>query len=66
MRYGYSSLVIPRSTFGYRMGTMEKNSRKQQEIVDGYDPENYTTERLFATAVDGTAIPINGWRNYVE
>lgn len=59
VRYGYTSLVTPSSTFDYNMETKEKTLRKQQEVVGGYDSEHYVTERLFATAADGTAIPIS-------
>ncbi|TYR35096.1 S9 family peptidase [Sphingobacterium phlebotomi] len=59
VRYGYTSLVTPSSTYDYHMNTKEKTLRKQQEVVGGYDVENYVTERLFATAADGTQVPIS-------
>jgi oligopeptidase B len=59
VRYGYSSLITPTSTFDYNMRTREKKLLKQQEIVGGYTAENYQTERLWAGADDGTLIPIS-------
>ncbi|WP_343701650.1 S9 family peptidase [Chitinophaga sp.] len=59
LRYGYTSLTTPNSTFDYNMDTKEKELKKQQEVLGGYDPKNYVTERLFATAKDGTKVPIS-------
>lgn len=59
LRYGYSSLTTPTSTFEYNMRTREKKLLKQQEVVGGYDPGQYQTERLWATAADGTKIPMS-------
>ncbi|RPE12320.1 S9 family peptidase [Chitinophaga lutea] len=59
LRYGYTSLTTPNSTFDYNMDTKEKQLKKQQEVLGGYDPKNYVTERLFATATDGTKVPIS-------
>ncbi|WP_437920784.1 S9 family peptidase [Sphingobacterium sp. LRF_L2] len=59
VRYGYTSLVTPSSTFDYNMQTKEKELKKQQEVLGGYDPNDYASERLFATSVDGTKIPIS-------
>ena len=59
VRYGYTSLVTPSSTFDYNMNSKEKTLRKQQEIVGGYDADHYVTERLFATVADGTQVPIS-------
>jgi oligopeptidase B len=59
LRYGYSSLTTPSSTFDYNMRTGEKKLLKQQEVVGGYAAENYVTERLWATADDGTKVPLS-------
>ena len=59
LRYGYTSLTTPPSTFDYRMDTREKTLLKQQEVVGGYDPADYITERLYATATDGARVPIS-------
>jgi oligopeptidase B len=59
LRYGYTSLTTPNSTYDYNMNTREKKLLKQTEVVGGYDPEQYQTERLWATADDGTEIPMS-------
>jgi len=59
LRYGYSSLTTPNSTYDYNMRTHEKVLKKQQEVVGGHNPEDYQTERLFATARDGVKVPIS-------
>ncbi|GGH25744.1 oligopeptidase B [Sphingobacterium alkalisoli] len=59
VRYGYTSLVTPSSTYDYNMKRKEKTLLKQQEVVGGYDAGQYVTERLFATAKDGTKVPIS-------
>jgi oligopeptidase B len=59
LRYGYTSLTTPNSTFDYNMSTKEKKLLKQTEVVGGYLPEQYQTERLWATATDGTQIPMS-------
>jgi oligopeptidase B len=59
LRYGYTSLTTPTSTYDYNMKTKERTLKKQQEVVGGYDANNYVTERLWATADDGTEIPMS-------
>lgn len=60
LRYNYSSLTTPNSTYEYNMNTKEQVLLKQEEILDtGFSPDNYTSERLYATAKDGTKIPIS-------
>lgn len=59
LRFSYSSLTTPRSTFDYNMNTREKTLLKQQEVLGDFDPQNYQTERLFATAKDGIKVPIS-------
>jgi oligopeptidase B len=59
LRYGYSSLTTPNSTYDYNMDTKEKTLLKQQEVVGDFSPEDYQSERLFAEAKDGTKVPIS-------
>ena len=59
LRYGYSSLTTPNSTYDYNMVTREKTLMKQQEVVGDFDPANYKTERLWAPARDGVKVPIS-------
>jgi oligopeptidase B len=59
LRYGYSSLTTPRSVFDYDMTTREKELKKQDEVLGGFDRENYVSERLHAKARDGANVPIS-------
>ncbi|MGN6494520.1 MAG: S9 family peptidase [Agriterribacter sp.] len=59
LRYNYTSLVTPASVYDYNMVSREKKLMKQQEVVGGYDQAQYATERLYATAKDGTKVPIS-------
>ncbi|MBL7944021.1 MAG: S9 family peptidase [Flavobacteriales bacterium] len=59
LRYGYSSLVVPNSTFDFNMTTKERTLLKQQEIVGGYDASQYASEYVHAKADDGTLVPIS-------
>ncbi|WP_462250294.1 S9 family peptidase [Ekhidna sp.] len=59
LRFGYTSMTTPNSTFDYNMGSREKTLMKQQEVVGGHNPEDYVTERLWATARDGVKVPIS-------
>jgi oligopeptidase B len=57
-RFRYQSFVTPSSVFDYDMATRRLILRKRTE-VRGYEPTRYRSERLFATASDGTRIPIS-------
>lgn len=59
LRYGYTSLTTPSSTIDYNMGTKEKTVLKQQEVLGGFNKDNYEAKRLWATAEDGTKVPIS-------
>ncbi len=59
LRFSYMSLITPRSVYDYNMQTEERELKKQTEVLGGYDPEQYQSERVFATADDGTKIPIS-------
>lgn len=59
LRYGYSSLTTPRSTYDYDMVGKEKKLLKQQEVIGDFKPGNYKTERIQATAKDGVKVPIS-------
>ena len=59
LRFGYTSLTTPNSTFDYNMDSKERTLMKQQEVVGGHNPEEYQSERIWATARDGVKIPIS-------
>ena len=59
VRVGYTSLTTPNSTYDYNTKTKELELLKQQEVVGDFNAENYDSERIYATAGDGTQIPIS-------
>jgi oligopeptidase B len=59
VRFQYESFVTPRSIFDYDVRTRERTLRKQQPVLGGYDPTQYVSERLHATATDGTRVPLS-------
>jgi oligopeptidase B len=59
LRYNYTSLTTPGSVYDYNMDSKEKKLMKQNEVVGGYDPKDYVTERVFATARDGSKVPVS-------
>jgi oligopeptidase B len=59
LRYTYTSLVTPQSIFDYDLDTRERTLLKQEPVLGGYDPEQYETRRLWATASDGARVPIS-------
>ncbi|HEX7253764.1 MAG TPA: S9 family peptidase [Thermoanaerobaculia bacterium] len=58
-RFNYQSFTTPPSVFDYDMGTKERKLLKKTEVLGGYEAERYTSERRYATASDGTRIPIS-------
>jgi oligopeptidase B len=59
LRFSYTSLVTPNSVVDYDLARRTWTVRKQIEVLGGYDPSLYRSQRLFATAPDGTAVPIS-------
>lgn len=59
VRYGYTSMTTPTSTYDYNMITKEKTLLKEQEVLGDFDRTNYVTERLMAETRDGTEVPIS-------
>jgi oligopeptidase B len=59
LRYGYTSLTTPGSVFQHDMDAKTDALLKQQEVVGGYDPDAYRSERLWCTAADGVKVPMS-------
>ncbi len=59
LRFNYTSLTTPNSVYDYNIVTKVKKLMKQQEVLGGFDAQQYATERMFATAKDGVQIPIS-------
>ncbi len=60
LRYTYNSLNNPTAVIDFNMATKEKLVLKEQEVMGGnFNKENYITERIWATATDGTKVPVS-------
>lgn len=60
LRYSYNSLTTPPSVIDFNMATKEEIVVKEQEVLGGtFDKNNYQSERIWATAADGTQIPVS-------
>lgn len=59
LRFTYTSLITPSSVIEYDLGSRVWYVRKQTEVQGGYNPSLYHSERLLATAPDGTQVPIS-------
>jgi len=59
LRYGYTSLATPRSVFDLDLESGELTLRKRQPVLGHFDPAHYRTERQWATAGDGTQVPLS-------
>jgi oligopeptidase B len=59
LRYGYSSLDTPETIYDLDLTTHERALMKQEKVLGGFDPANYTVERLMAPARDGVDVPIS-------
>lgn len=60
LRYGYQSLTTPSSVIDFNMKTKTKEVKKEQQVLGGkFDKKNYVEKRIWATAQDGTRVPIS-------
>ena len=59
LRYTYTSLTTPASTYEVNVRTNERRLLKEQPVPGGFDKANYVTERLWATARDGSRVPVS-------
>ncbi|MEJ7746841.1 MAG: S9 family peptidase [Luteimonas sp.] len=59
LRYSYTSMTTPNTTYEVNTDTGERKLLKRDPVLGGYDPDNYVTERVWATARDGTKIPVS-------
>ncbi len=59
LRFTYSSLITPSTVYDYGMDSRQRTELKREEVLGGYDPSRYEVERLYATARDGTRVPVS-------
>ncbi len=64
IRIGFESMVTPATIYDYALDGGQLTLRKQTPVLPGpdgraYDPSDYVQERGWATAEDGTRIPLS-------
>lgn len=59
VRYSYTSLTTPAAVYDYHFETGKHHLQKQQEVIGGHNPEDYSAERIWAKAPDGESIPVS-------
>ncbi len=59
LRYTYTSLITPRTTYDYDFSSRGRELLKRDPVLGGYDPANYSTEFAWAAARDGTKVPVS-------
>jgi oligopeptidase B len=59
LRFVFTSMKTPRSFYDYDMGNRERTLVKRQEVLGGYDPDNYVSERVMVPARDDVEIPLS-------
>jgi oligopeptidase B len=59
LRFSYTSLVTPNTVYEHDLVSGKRKMLKQQPVLGDFDPTLYTSERLWATAGDGTRVPIS-------
>jgi oligopeptidase B len=59
VRFNYQSMVTPSSVYDYDMTTRKRTLLKRTEVLGGYTPRNYESQRIWAVARDGTKVPIS-------
>jgi len=58
-RFNYTSLVSPMAVYEFNLKTKQRTLLKQYEVLGGYDPTQYVSERIYARASDGAMVPIS-------
>lgn len=59
LRFDYASLVTPNSVYDYDLEKRTRELKKRQPVLGGYDPSQYTSERIFAVSEDGARVPVS-------
>jgi oligopeptidase B len=59
LRFEYTSMKTPLTIYDYDMNSRQRVLLKQEEVLGGFQPDDYVTERLYARAADGAEIPVS-------
>lgn len=58
-RYSYESMSTPSTVYDYDMASRQQTLLKRRPVLGDFDPANYVSERIWATAPDGVQVPIS-------
>ena len=59
LRYSYSSMTTPATTYEFNIANGERRMLKQQPVLGGFESSNYVTERVWVPARDGAKVPVS-------
>ncbi|MDX1389197.1 MAG: S9 family peptidase, partial [Acidobacteriota bacterium] len=59
LRFGYTSLAVPRTIYDYDMDTRERTLLKREAVLGDFDSSDYVVERVMAPARDGVEVPVS-------
>ncbi|HEV2764648.1 MAG TPA: S9 family peptidase, partial [Pyrinomonadaceae bacterium] len=59
LRYTYQSFITPSSVYDYHIKDRRSELLKRTDVLGGYDPSKYSSERVSAVASDGTRVPVS-------
>ena len=59
VRFRYSSLTTPNSVYDYDVKAKSRTLLKRDEVLAGFDSDNYASERVYATSHDGVKVPVS-------
>ena len=59
LRYSYSSMTTPMTTYDFNMVSKDQELKKRQKVIGGHEPDNYVSERLMVKAGDGAEVPVS-------
>ena len=59
LQMSYTSMITPSTVYEYDPATKTRKVLKKTEVLGGYNPDEYATEWVFATATDGTKVPFS-------
>ncbi len=59
LRFTYESFITPESVYDYDMDACAMEAKKQDEVLGGYNPHAYVSERIFVPTLDGVEVPVS-------
>jgi oligopeptidase B len=59
IRLGYTTMATPPAVYDYAVASRELTLLRRTPVLGDFDPDRYEQHRTWATAEDGTAVPIS-------